>query len=83
MLIVVVGLRNIVRSGCREVTDANEKLEADEVGPDASRGRGGNASGTLGTSRLLGVGFDKPKLARDGEGRHDSAYSIFAGFETN
>lgn len=38
MLDVVVGVRNIVQSGCREVTDANEKLEVDEVGPDATKG---------------------------------------------
>lgn len=37
-----------------------------------------NASGTLGTSKLLGVEFDQPKLTRDGEGRHDSAYSTVA-----
>jgi hypothetical protein len=37
MLDVVVGVWNIVQSGCREVTDANEKLEVDEVGPDAAK----------------------------------------------
>jgi hypothetical protein len=36
-LVVVVGLRRIVQSGCREVTGANEKLEIDEVGPDATK----------------------------------------------
>lgn len=36
-LVVVVWLRRIVQSGCREVTDANEKLEVDEVGPDATK----------------------------------------------
>lgn len=36
-LVVVVGLRRIVQSGCREVTDANEKLEVDEVGPDTTK----------------------------------------------
>jgi hypothetical protein len=36
-MVVVVGLRNIVQSGCREVTGDNEKLEVDKVGPDATK----------------------------------------------
>jgi hypothetical protein len=53
-LVVVVGLRTIVQSGCREVTGANEKLEVDEVGPDAAK-EDRNRFETFGVAETVGT----------------------------